>query len=239
MFNMTTPRPPLETQLKFEPFDSFAVPPYAHYLTDATFAQDVLGDSVNPPVADFLPDVLQQEATNFVLPDEYTAAEAYRDLVLATRCVIQGYPLSAASTTEAAANSVGNFWFRASFLLAKAQDAVWWTPDHMAKYVELYQKLPKLLSPTFYVKIILYLQANFADVVALTHPSNEDALCEFAFDVGQARVTEPPQIETFSAADARKTAVEAVYYYARSGELYETDIKAALEVLLQCAFPAR
>ena len=67
---------------------------------------------------------------------------------------------------------------------------------------------------------------------------NEDTLCEFAFDVRQARVTEPPQIETFSAADARRAAVEAVYYYAISGELYETDIKAALEVLLQCAFQA-
>ena len=73
----------------------------------------------------------------------------------------------------------------------------------------------------------------------LTHPRNEDVLSEFAFDVWQARVTEPPQVDTFKAADARKTAVAALYYYARSGELYETDIKAALEVLLQCAFPAR
>lgn len=238
MIDLTMPQivPP---ELKFEPFDSFAIPPYAHYTTDEVFRYHVCSNSVELPVSDFMPDIMQQGSSHFVLPDEYTSAKAYRDLVLATRFAIQTESLSGGGIEEADANAIGNFWFRASVLLAKSQGATMWTPNHLAQYVGLYKQLPKLRAPRFDDKIIYYLKTNFQDVEELTHVCNEDVLSEFAFDVWQARVTEPPQVETFNAANARKTAVAALYYYARTGELYKPDIKAALNVLLQCAFPAR
>ena len=238
MIDWTTPQIVL-AELKFEPFDSFAIPPYAHYLTDERFREDVCSNSVELPVADFMPDIMQQESSHFVLPDEYTVADAYRDLVLATRFAIQAASLSGGGIEDANANAVGNFWFRASVLLAKSQGASMWTPNHLAHYVELYKQLPKLQAPRFDDKIIHYLKNTFQNVEELTHVCNEDVLSEFAFDVWQSRVTEPPRVETFNATDARKTAVAALYYYARTGELYKPDIQAALEVLLQCAFHAR
>ena len=68
-----------------------------------------------------MPDIMYQKVDNFVLPDEYTAANAYLDLVLSTRCVVQGYPLSGTGETEADSLWVGNFWYRASHLLARAR----------------------------------------------------------------------------------------------------------------------